>query len=333
MMALIIPRRALLLGAGAALAAPFVRRAQAQQTLEWVAGSVGGGWYTMAAGLSSLIAEENPELRIRVVPGGGLANSTRVNNNQSQLGWGIDTFTAAAARGEDPYSAKHERLRSLGTGYSPTEHNLLRRADGGPADMREILTQRGLRIGTPQRSSTDEMTMQRILRFLGTSPDRIRAEGGRYLNGSYTDIAGAFADGQVDYLYVALAKPAAILTELGQGRRPARLVEFPDDVRKHLIDSYAYAEGVLPAGTYPALQTTDLKVTTMDSVVLAHEAVPDDAAYRITRTLIRNRGPRLVAIHASMGAFDPATSWRYPGVPLHPGAARAFREAGAMPAA
>lgn len=332
-MGILVTRRAALLG-GAALALPAVRRARAQQTLEWVAGSVGGGWYTMAAGLSSLIAEENPEIRIRVVPGGGLANPTRINNGQSQMGWGIDAFTAAAAPGEEPYSAKHERLRSLGTGYSPTEHNLLRAvAAGGPEDMRGILTQRGLRIATPQRSSTDEMTMQRILRFLGTSPDAIRQGGGRYLNGSYTDIAAAFADGQVDYLYCALAKPAAILTEIGTGRRAARLVGFPDDVRKHLADTYAYSEGVLPAATYPALQSADLMVTTMDSVILVHETVPEEAAYRIARTLIRNRGQRLTAIHASMGAFDPRVAWKYEGVPLHPGAARAFREAGVMPAA
>ncbi|MGG5811220.1 TAXI family TRAP transporter solute-binding subunit [Falsiroseomonas sp. CW058] len=332
-MALRISRRAALFGTAGALAAPVISVAQAQQTFEWVAGSVGGGWYTMAAGLSSLIAEENQDLRIRVVPGGGLANSTRVNNNQSAMGWGIDTFTAAAARGEDPYSAKHENLRSLGTGYSPTEHNLVRRADGGPEGMREILTQRGLRIACPQRSSTDEMTLQRILRFFGTSPDQIRANGGRYLNGSYADIAAAYADGQVDYLYAALAKPAAILTEIGQGRRPSRLVGFPDDLRRHLIETHAYAEGRLPAATYPSLQNADLMVTTMDSVILAHHTLPDDVAYRITRTLIRNRGQRLVNIHASMGAWDPATSWRYAGVPLHPGAQRAFREAGAMPAA
>ncbi|WP_270937926.1 TAXI family TRAP transporter solute-binding subunit [Falsiroseomonas oryzae] len=332
-MALFVSRRAALLGAATALSLPAVRTARAQQTFEWVAGSVGGGWYTMAAGLSSLIAEENPELRIRVVPGGGLANSTRVNNNQSNMGWGIDTFTAAAAKGEDPYNQRHENLRSLGTGYSPTEHNLVRAVGQGPEDMRGILTQRGLKIACPQRSSTDEMTLQRILRFLGTSPDQIRAGGGRYLNGSYADIAAAYADGQVDYLYAALAKPAAILTEIGQGRRASRLVGFPDDVRKHLIDTFAYAEGVLPAATYPTLQDRDLMVTTMDSVILVHSSVPEEVAYRITRTLIRNRGQRLVSIHASMGAWNPAVSWRYNGVPLHPGAARAFREAGVMPAA
>ena len=287
----------------------------------------------MATGIASLFKEKKSDYQVRVVPRGGLANTTSVNNNQTKMGWGIDAFTAAAERGEEPYTAKHERLRSLGTGYSPTEHNLLRAADKQPEDMRGILTQRGLRIGTPQRSSTDEMTMQRILRFLGSSPDKIRSEGGRYLNGSYNDIAAAFGDGQVDYVYVALAKPAAILTEIGQGRRPARLVGFPDDVRKHLIDAYAYNEGVLPAGTYPNLQSGDLKVTTMDSVILVHETVPEDVAYRMTRSLIRAKGPRLTQIHGSMAAYDPAVAWKYSGVPLHPGAARAYREAGAMPAA
>ena len=171
------------------------------------------------------------------------------------------------------------------------------------------------------------------MRFYGTSPDRIRSEGGRYLNGSYTDIASAYGDGQVDYLYVALAKPAAILTEVGQGRRTSRLVAFPDDVRKHLIDTYAYNEGILPAATYPQLQSADLKVTTMDSVIMVHDTVPEDVAYKITRTLIRNKGPRLTQIHASMAGYDPATAWQYSGVPLHPGAVKAYREAGAMPAA
>jgi uncharacterized protein len=329
-MSLLWTRRVL---AGGMLAAPFIRTASAQQSLEWVAGSLGGGWYTMAAGLSSLIKDENPDIQIRVVPGGGLANSTRVNRNTSPIGWGIDAFAASARRGEDPYKEAHPALRCLGSGYSPTEHHFLRRADAGPEDMKSILTMKGLKIACPQRSSTDEMTLQRILKFYGTSPERIRAEGGTYLNGSYADIGGAYTDGQVDYLYAALARPAAMFTEIAQGRRGGRLVAFPADVRKHLIDTYAYAEGILPAATYPALQSGDVPVTTMDSVIMVHESLPDDVAQKITATLIRNKGQRLVNIHASMGAWDPATSWKYQGLPLHPGAIKAFRGAGVMPAA
>ncbi|UFN47018.1 TAXI family TRAP transporter solute-binding subunit [Roseomonas sp. OT10] len=327
-----LTRRALGAGlGGAALSLPFLRPARAQGTLEFVAGSLGGGWYTMAAGVAALVKDENPDIQIRVVPGGGLANPTRINNGQSQMGWGIDAFTAAAVRGEEPYQQKHARIRTLGTGYSPTEHNFVRVADGTPEDMKSILTRPGVKIGCPQRSSTDEMTLQRILKFYGTSPDRIRSEGGRYLNGSYNDIADAFGDGQVDYLYVALAKPASILTELGTGRRKAVLVAFPEDVRKHLIDTYAYNQGIIPAGTYPALQTGDVPVTTMDSVIVVQEGLPEEVAYKVTRTLIRNKGDRLKQIHASMAAYDPAVAWKYAGAPLHPGAARAYRELAGMP--
>ena len=126
-MSLLWTRRVL---AGGMLAAPFIRAASAQQSLEWVAGSLGGGWYTMAAGLSSLIKDENPDIQIRVVPGGGLANSTRVNRNTSPIGWGIDAFAASARRGEEPYKEAHTALRCLGSGYSPTEHHLLRRKAG-----------------------------------------------------------------------------------------------------------------------------------------------------------------------------------------------------------
>jgi len=329
-----VGRRALLSGGAVlALGAPAIRTASAQTTLEWVAGSLGGGWYTMAAGLSSLIREENPDIQIRVVPGGGLANPTRINENRAQIGWGIDSFAASAVRGIEPYRAVHDKIRCLGTGYSPTEHHMVRHPGPGPEDMRAILTQRGVRIGAPQRSATDEMTLQRILKFLGTSPERIREEGGRYLNGSYADLVTAYNDGQVDYLYVALAKPAAMIQEIARGRRGGRLVAFPEDVRRHLIREYAYDEGILPAGTYPEMQSGDVPVTMMDSVILVHESVPAEIVARITTTLIRNKGPRLAAIHASMGGWTPEKAVTYRGVPFHPGAVAAFRAAGVNPPA
>src|SRR3712207_7142825 len=80
-------------------------------------------------------------------------------------------------------------------------------------------------------------------------------------------------------------------------RRPPRSTLFPYTTL--FRSQYAYAQGVIPAGTYPALQSGDVPVTTMDSVIMVHEALPEEVAYRITRTLIRNRGQRLVAIHAS----------------------------------
>lgn len=318
-------RRGLMAGVVGTMA--FAQGAAAQ-TYEMVAGALGGGWYTMATGLSAMIQENNPGLTIRVVPGGGLGNPTRVQNGVSQIGFGLDFLVSTAVKGGEPYRAPHDRISHIGVGYSPTEHHMFRRTDGGPADMRSILTMPGLRIGAPQSTSSDTLTLIYILRHFGTSFDQIRANGGRVVQGSYSDLAAAFTDGQVDYVYVALARPAAMVNEVQRSRRQGTLVAFPQDVRDHLTREYGFSQGTIPAGTYPApMQTEEVPVTTMDTVLVVPTALPDEVVYRMVRTFVQNR-ERMATIHPSMRAFDPAVACKYPGAPIHPGARRAFAEAG-----
>ena len=322
--------RLALIAAAAALGLATSAPASAQ-TYEMVAGALGGGWITMATGLSQILQENIPGLTIRVVPGGGLGNPTRVQNGVSQIGFGLDFLVSSAIKGEEPYRAVHDRISHIGVGWSPTEHHMLRPANGGPTDMREILTMRGLRIGAPQGTSSDTLTLTYILRYFGTSFDKIRAEGGRVVQGSYNDLAAAFTDGQVDYVYVALARPAAMVNEIQRGRRPATLVAFPQDVRDHLVKTYGFSQGVIPAGTYqPPMQTGDVPVTTFDTVLVVANTIPEETMYRIVKVLIENRS-RLATIHPSMAAFNPAIACKYPGAPLHPGARRAYAEAGCTP--
>ena len=96
------------------------------------------------------------------------------------------------------------------------------------------------------------MTLQSSLKVIGTSPDKIRAEGGSYLNGSYADIAAAYNDGQVDYLYAALSPPASIFTEIRQGRPGGNMVAFPPVVRDHRPKEFAQPPGIPPGATVPA---------------------------------------------------------------------------------
>lgn len=320
--------RRMVLAAAAALAVAGTAQAQ---TYEMVAGALGGGWYTMATGLSQILQENVQGLTIRVVPGGGLGNPTRVQNGVSQIGFGLDFLVSSAIKGEEPYRAPHDKISHIGVGWSPTEHHMLRRTDEGPTDMKSILTMRGLRIGTPQSTSSDTLTLIHILKHLGTSFDKIRADGGRVVQGSYTDIANAFMDGQVDYVYVALARPAAMVAEVQRGRRPATLVPFPQEIRDHLTQTYGFSQGVIPAGTYEApMQAGDVPVTTMDTVLVVPSAMPEDTVYRMIKAVIANRA-RLKDIHPSMAAFNPAVACKYPGAPLHPGARRAYAEAGCTP--
>ena len=66
------------------LAAPAMAAGEVElkpTTLTWVAGGVGGGWYVQAGGIARLIAEKEPKLTIKVVPGGGVVNPVRTSQS------------------------------------------------------------------------------------------------------------------------------------------------------------------------------------------------------------------------------------------------------------
>jgi TRAP transporter TAXI family solute receptor len=324
-------RRDFLIGTTALVTAGLARGAAAQQavSLEWTAGALGGGWYTQATGIANLLMEANPGIRIRVVPGGGADNPKRVQQGLQQMGFGLDFLSRAAWNGEDPYAGvRHDKLRSLGTGMSPTPYHFIR-AEGHNLGLKEALQSRGLKIGLPTRASSEEITFQRVMQFYGTSYDKLRNEGGRVINATYTDLVNAFSDGQIDYLFLALGLPGAAVQEIAQGRRNATLAAFPDDVVQHLQRTFGYSIGIIPAGTYPQLQTADLSTLSMDTILLVSVDMAEDVAFRLARTLITSRD-RMIQIHASLAAYNPRTAWRDNAVPLHPGAERAYREAGMM---
>lgn len=318
-------RRAALLLAGAAALAPRAARAA---NLEWAAGSVGGSWFTIVSGLANLVTEADPELTFRVVPGGGRDNPSKVQAGVSQIGMGIDFLAAAAFKGTEPYRSPHGKLRSLGGGWAPAQFHVFGPKDG-PDDLREILSQPRLRIGTTPRATSEELTLRRALAFYGNSEEKLRAGGGTFAPLEYSEIVGAFGDNRIDFVWGAASIPSSLATEIASGRRPAKLIAIPTDLQEHLQTTYGYGRDAIPAGSYPTLQSGPISVTSLEAVILTSSDVPEEIIFRVTRALIAQRS-RFPAVHAVLANYDPRRHWRDQPVPLHPGAERAYREGGFM---
>ena len=321
----LLPRRAVLVALMVSVPA-----LAAAQTLEWTAGAPGGGWFAVASGLARVLAEGNSGFQVNVIAGGSLDNPPRIQSGTSQLGMAVDFLAASAARGEAPFGGNpHTKLRSLGTGwYPPSVMHLLGPA-GGEGGLAEAVAAPGLTIGTTPKGTSEELTLRRILAFYGSSVETIEARGGRVVTVSFADLVGAFAEGKIGYVFGAAALPAEWVTQIARGRRPARLVALPPDLVRHLAAGLGYRDAAIPVGTYPGLHAGAVPVAAIDTVILISAEVPEDVAYRVTRTLLKARG-RFGAIHAGLAAFDPAKAWRDQPVPLHPGAERAYREGGFM---
>lgn len=308
-------------GTGLLLAGPF--GAAAPGGFEWVAGPYGSDWFAMATGLADLVRRESPDLAFDIVPGGAAANPTRVQAGLSQMGFGFDDLAHAARAGTAPYTTPHGRLVALGAGYASLPHHFIRHA-AGPAAMEAILTQPRLRIGVPRFGTPEARALDQVMRFYGRSPDGLRATGGRHLRGSYSELVAAWNDGRVDYLYIVAATPAPPVEEIVQGRRRAALVPFPEALLAHLNMEGGFGEDRIRLGTYRRLQGDDIAVAATRTVLLASDALPEEAARRMVGTIIRHAGGRLAAIHPALAAFVPRLACRTAGLPLHPGAAAAF---------
>jgi TRAP transporter TAXI family solute receptor len=83
---------------------------------------------------------------------------------------------------------------------------------------------------------------------------------------------------------------------------------------------------LIPSGTYPSLHE-DYHTVGLYNFAIIHRDVPDDLVYRIVKAVFEHQ-QELVSAHPAAKETVPANLDRDTFLPLHPGAARYYREIG-----
>lgn len=98
-----------------------------------------------------------------------------------------------------------------------------------------------------------------------------------------------------------------------------------------MADEYSWVTTILPANSFRG-QDRDIPTFGVCTGISTTSAFPEELAYKITKTVITN-ADKLKKAHAGLAAFDPKKAWKREinGIPIHPGAARYYKEAGLMP--
>lgn len=290
------------------------------QTLEFTSGDVGGGWYNLASGLSALVQEVEPSITLKTVPGGGVSNPSKLDRGISQIGFVQSIFGVAARNGEGPFDGKpHENLRLVLHGLADNYLHMIKAADDS-ATLKEILTSGNRNIGTANAGSTDEYSFRFFLDYYNSSYDQLRSSG-KVVNAGYLDLASAFKDGQIDYIFVLLGLPGSMAVDAAQGRDVA-LTPFPDDLRGALSAKWGYAKKDIPASTYDGAGDQDIPVLVTSTSLYASADVPEETIYKIVQAICEAPQDRVKAIAAALSTFSCADAAGDGIVPLHPGTER-----------
>jgi uncharacterized protein len=301
-----------------------------QVNLSWMAGTVGGGWYTIAAGISTVIQEADPELIIKVLPGGGAQNPTALNEKKVDMAFGLPFLNKAAVEGQIPYETKHSNLRLIACGYMIRNHlHLFAGTDTPYKTMDDVFGgSTKPRIAMSHPGASEIYVLERILEVYKTNIDGLAAKGYHIARGNYAYQVSQFRDRNIDIVWAWYAAPAAAVTEAAAGRN-LRIIPFSDKVIKHL-DQYGLEPCDIPAGTYPQVENgkETVQVCCNGSAIMVHKDMQDAVAYRLAKAINENV-ERLHKVHPSLTVYEPQNGLLgSPGVIPHPGALKYYKEKG-----
>ncbi len=303
---------------------------QAQQvTLTWTAGGAGGGWYSIAGGIATIIKEADANIVIKVIPGGGLQNPAVVASKGAEIGWGLPFLNAAAYKGMAPFEKPLEELRALAGGMSMNYFHFYVDAASPLNSMDEIFGQKKkVRLAISQAGSSDTWVLERVLDSYKTSIPDLEKAGFTFLRGNYAFQANQFKDQNADGVFTFLAIPGAAVTEASVGRK-LKLLDFSESSLKHL-EQFGITKGKIPAGTYEkAANTKDVITAVAGSVITVHKGMSDELAYRLTKAFNDNY-QKARKVHSSMETYEIKDGPTGCGLPLHPGAIKYYKEKGVL---
>jgi TRAP transporter TAXI family solute receptor len=193
-----------------------------------------------------------------------------------------------------------------------------------PADspVRTVFDLKGRHISLGQMGSGTLADARIVLAAAGLTEKDIAAE---YLRPSVS--AAKIIDGSLDGFFLIGGIPVPAIYELAT-RLPIRLIPIEDDVlAKMRQNSSLYRRSVIPAGTYPEV---NLKTPSIgfNALWIVSADASDDLIYDITKALWNEASHRLLDVHEIGKQVRLNNALEGLSVPLHPGAARFYREAG-----
>jgi hypothetical protein len=183
-----------------------------------------------------------------------------------------------------------------------------------------------VKIYTQPVGALGEFAGRQVLRSLGLSYNDVKGWGGSTSHVGYNVIVDAFKDGRADVLFAVVTPKHPSVTEIANGV-DVKFLGLDAETMKALAP-LGYVPATMPANTFRG-QTEPVQTVGFPTVLITNKELPEPVAYTVTKAVIENKDA-LVRGHAGLAEFDPKTAWQPEkvGIPLHPGAERAYREKG-----
>ncbi len=296
------------------------------QRLSVATGGTGGVYYPYGGGIAQVISDhvEGVEATAEVTAG-TVDNLKFLANQDADLAFALADSLDDAAAGRGVF-AEFGAVPARAIAVLYDNLNQLVTVEGKGIDTVADLRDRVVSTGAP--GSGTEITAMRVLEAAGLRPDTdIRQQ-----SLGVSESVDALKDDKIDAFFWSGGIPTGAVLDLASTPgRTVKLVSNADTLpflQEH-HGSSVYHGVTIPRITYPGM-VDDAEVIGVANVLVAHEAMSEDLAYRITKALFEHHD-QLGAVHAEAAKLSLESAVVGSTVPFHAGAIRYYREQNVWP--
>lgn len=290
--------------------------------------TTGGTYYPVGVAIATITKSQLYETQgislSAISSAGSLENIKLMRDNQAQFAMLQGIFAAWAWHGDGPVGRPQPWLRSIGALWQNADHFILLKeltVDGTVWDLDKL---DGQRFVMGARNSGAEKSGDHILRSLGI--DYESKFNLAYMG--YGATANAIQDGTIVGMNIPAGPPVTGVTRaFAMVGEDLTFLSFSDEDIAAINQSYPlWSRYVIKADTYPN-QPADIQSIAHPNIIAVRADVPEEVVYQVTKTMWENLAA-LNEIHKATREVTLERALRGIGAPLHPGAARYYRELG-----
>ncbi|PSF05380.1 C4-dicarboxylate ABC transporter substrate-binding protein [Marinobacter fuscus] len=314
-----------MLAAASLLVAPVATHAEGNYVMGTA--TTGGTYYPVGVAISTLIKvklEPKTGISVSAISSAGSGENLKLmDEDQIQFGILQGLYGAWAWNGTKPVPKAYKNLRSVSMLWQNVEHFVIREElakTGTIADMKNLY---GESFSIGARNSGTEGSGRFILGNVGVDLEQVNLA---FLG--YGPSADALQNGNIDGMNIPAGAPASAVTRAyaNMGKDIVTLDFTAEQLAQVNKDFELWSAYTIPAGTYPS-QDKPINTIAQPNILAVRDDVSEEDVYEIVKTIYANL-PFLNNIHPATKAMALEKAIVGLPMPLHPGAARFYKEQG-----
>ncbi|WP_163336333.1 TAXI family TRAP transporter solute-binding subunit [Desulfopila sp. IMCC35008] len=292
--------------------------------------STGGTYYPVGVALSTLTKVKlQPKQKIgmsAINSAGSGENIKLLRDNEAQFAILQGLYGYYAWNGKGPLESEgpQKELRSVTMLWQNVEQFTVLADKAPTGTIADIAGLKGDRLALGKKNSGTLGSNTILLKNLGLDV----AKDFDLVYVGYGPSADALQNGQISGMSTPAGTPTGAVTRaIAAMGDKVKVLEFTDELAKKADGGLGlWTEYIIKSGTYPG-QEKDIKTIAQPNFLAVRADIDEEAVYMITKTIYENL-PFLNAIHKATLVMSVEKAIAGLPMPLHPGAAKYYKEAG-----